>query len=697
MMVNLTRAHQSSRSDPGAEAGVGDDLARVICAPKWMRIVHWTLGLAATVLAFAGFWRNRAVYLRTVDNSDLLFYADLCRDMVQGQYPMKGWNPPSAPFFFPDMIASFASFLVMPNLASGYCLFAGFMIAALLACLYWAAGDYQPARSPRALVVGIAAVALFALSFAGNSGFWGIFRWMIVPNAHGGGAVTGIVLIGLGMRLLEQPSRNRFITFALLSCLAITSDFIVLPHYLIPLLIGGVYQWLRRRGRISTVLLMIAIVLAVSFGADTLVKYIARRVGVAAHPIAAHPITWADFVANWNRFRRDVWLIAGPGTALFVLLGIGVAGACAAIATARRSLVGMRLQLLGVIAVMSCLAALAAPVPFDIWANIDCSRYLLPLLVMPLLLLIVAGLVFLRRIPPLAWTTVAALGLACTILVSLPALRGSPVDHATVFYTAEVQFVDTVARKHHLHAGYANYWQCRPINMFSRENIVASDLRLEKGDLEAFSWMNNPNRWARKPRRDGSGFPIYDFCIVFSDVADVIRAQCGPPAAVEQGFGLTMLVYNRPQDVMFRNIGRARAEFAAHIPPPRKVLPPYLAMNYPRASGAPWSIAGSIELPPDGLELHLSGTGGGDFMDVSANQPNAYELTFQQGRDIVATQRLDAINASGLHARGISLVPILGGRPFDIVRIRATGARDHPTVAHLFVFDDPILHPESER
>ena len=186
------------------------------------------------------------------------------------------------------------------------------------------------------------------------------------------------------------------------------------------------------------------------------------------------------------------------------------------------------------------------------------------------------------------------------------------------------------------------------------------------------------------------------FCVLGAEEYKFLHAHFGPPAAIEQEGGFRVMIYNRPEDVVFRNLCRARAERAARMAPLRKISPKLL--SWPRSGTTRWNIIGTSELTPGAdLVVQMEETASADFMDISTHQPNTYDVTFEQGREIVGTFRLDPIAAPGLRARAVSLMPILHGKPFDSIRIRAVGAGEHPIVAHLFIFDDVIAHPENGK
>jgi hypothetical protein len=661
------------------------------------------LGLASLVLAYYGFWRVRGEYLHSVDNTDLLYLAALYRDLSSHAFSLQGWSLTPAPYFLPDMLFFFIASAVTPDLPSAYSLYAAIYLTCMLGSFYWIARRVASSRSDRILVVGFVALLMSALCRPHgphDSPYAFVMHWVLAPTGHGGGLLTGIVLIELGVQLLERLTLGRLMAFVLLDFAAIFSDRLTLTEFLLPLIIGStIVLLLKRRWTPLLALLVIGISSFLALkSADAYIAWTANH-GPIRIPVIVPFVPTAGMRAEiWGKFVRDWKEIAGPASPVFILLVTSIVAA--SIVTAReyrgrrkgsepKRQMGLGIFLL--IVSLSCVSAVAVPIRMCYWANTDNFRYSLALLGLPPLLLTLCGAAILTRFSARSQVVAAGATFILGVVFWLPALKVPPVDGNEIFDGALVKFVDDNVIKHGLHHGYGEYWASRKIVMASKTAVMINVI--DDVDEPPRFWVDNPNHWCKLPARSDEAYPVYDFILALEKDQQNIVSHFGPPAALEELYGYALMIYNRPTDVAFRNLGRVAAIDAANARLPSQVGRPKI-LNHLKFEATAWnSDKARVIAPGTQLVLKIEPAIGGDLLQVMTNTRYAYHLEFRNGSTPVGAFNLPGKAGSGLHIQYVPLRPITGGKPFDLVIITPPPGSGEYSVGTFVVLPDPVLSP----
>lgn len=685
--IDLPEIHRPALRGHGS--GAGWQLAKAM------------LGVFALGLAFYGFWRIRGMYLSWADNADVLYLADLYRDLVSHHYPLTGWRLTPAPYFFPDMPLFFLSAAVTPNLPSAYCLYAGIMLLAIFGCMYWIASAISASRADRLLAVGMAALLMFLLALSSRS-YWVPMRWLLAPSGHSGSLLCGLILIALSLDLMRRPTRNRLIAFASISFIALASDQLLLGQFIAPI-IGATLIWAfiyRSRQQLTTCTAITASSLIAWRAAIWLVHSIARGSSFQI-PDIAPALAPSSLIAHWwPQVKQDWHEVAAPTTPLFLVTLASLVAVVMILIhlrsgsrRARTDRAAQPMTFITWVAIASLLLSFGVPVLTSMWGNIDCFRYELSFLVLPLLLLTICFVYWLRRLPGPAGTGVGLSACAIGMGLCLPVRNVPAFENTKAFYPPTVAAFDQLKRQYGLHAGFSDYWLSRSVAMLSREHLLMSPVEARENTLSPTLWIDNPNHWCQSPEGKRGEYPIYDFAVCTPTIEAKIRERCGAPAKVVECAKSRVLIYNRPTDVLFRSIGRAEATTAADAPLASRVVK-IRFLNHAKPLGYLWAGPDTkILRPGQRLELRLDKPIAADVLSIAARSGMAYQIELKMGEKTVGNAELKAIGDDNLQPYDFLLTPITGGREFDQIIITAGKEADLHSIGSVMAFADPLLHP----
>lgn len=281
-----------------------------------------------------------------------------------------------------------------------------------------------------------------------------------------------------------------------------------------------------------------------------------------------------------------------------------------------------------------------------------------------------------RARPPVApppWPLLAGGVIVAGILI-LPQARALPRAELRLPYPNYSRCLDRLASEQDLHVGYGDYWSSRHLTMLSRRGLTINQLQLVH--LTPESWVNNRERYARGER--SARYPRYDFILLgFFNRAELL-ARFGPPAGERRCDGVPILLYNRPEDLAFRNFVRVPALVDAGRAPPTEVL------GLPE--GNRWRPDGDplpAPQPTDALVLPFARPVSGDVLELSADGAHAFAVTLQTATGATHGVQVPPVPGAGCRARHVRLPRDLGPITQATVRKSAGAA-----VAHLFVYED---------
>ncbi|HVZ31389.1 MAG TPA: hypothetical protein VG963_03130, partial [Polyangiaceae bacterium] len=198
------------------------------------------------------------------------------------------------------------------------------------------------------------------------------------------------------------------------------------------------------------------------------------------------------------------------------------------------------------------LATLAATLAAVVVSNVWSQRYVLPVYVLPLAFGVIVG-VPLRSSLPRAWFRAFELG---TLFVGVVIARRT--DRQTLHSKASLQSSTRSCLDHYfaeqgLSAGYAGYWQARPQMLLGRTPVTLAQVH---GRLQPHDWASN-TYWRTRGYSPELGPPRFSFAIDAGLDEHWLEQRFGAPRARHSCFGQQIWVYDRPQDVEFRNYVRS--------------------------------------------------------------------------------------------------------------------------------------------
>ena len=694
--MNDSASLSSNPSAPPQRADVAAKTGRVAR-------IEIICGIVCLLLTFYGFWRERALPLTFIHRNDGHCLLMLYSDLVSHEYSLQGWSLTPAPYFFPDMPVLFGAMKIAANAGVGYCLYDGLMLAVVFACYYLIAGFVIRSAAHRTLIVGWAALIFLLLCRWPNTSYWITAGWFLTPGGHGGGAVAGLSMIALAARLLWKPSKLGYVLFGIISFISAASDKLFVPHYLAPMLLAAFYLAWRHRSTLKPAIILGAIVVLVQLTSGRAVVWASRKFGFEVPLFIPPPQSLETLTRTWKLFAADVPRVAGLISPMAWLVALSIVGAIAVALWNRRRLDAddhgrdrqSNFIFVCIVAAVSCCGAIALPLVTSFWVNADCVRYLDPLLLFPPLVLVCAGAVTMARMPERSRAWLAIGPTVLLICFWVPVLKAPRVSYRQIFRgVPDVGFVDRVARKYHLHTGIGDYWFTKPVTLFNRSGVVLNELDFLDGHPKPRWWINNRNRWIHKPASQGPGYPIYDFALFAAQLKPDVEKMFGPAAAVEGGSGLLLYVYNRPEDVVFRNYFRGVATYGKKTS--RRRVTNYKNLNTPKQSQFPWNGPGVTFInPKENLTLQFDRDGGGEYMEIGVKCDDTYELEFRHGAQRVGVLRTTPSNIGGINALRFSLLPVTGGKLFDSIQIHPIGGDGkNYSISHLLIYDDPLFHPD---
>jgi hypothetical protein len=648
-------------------------------------------GLAAAIaLLCAGLWQLTAHFTLAHFNSDLLFVESVFRDLADHR-PLQ-WCMPRVVGLFPDL----ALFLPLRALSGdlGLALFgyAAAAIAAWIAGAAWLLGQARPKLEPS---IGLPLVAAACVLVAGLNGAPSPLPVALWPMYHGGVLVAGLPLSALALHAIRKgwtPARASLwvaLVAAILFC-----DLYLLPQIVGPLSLAA---WLTRKDRdeerrilVGGVLLGIAIVvdllllwlllrLGLDFsmnpalaaatqllsplgmlgavgaliGAGAIVYGVVRlpsrvRVGVVSI-VAIAAIAGVAIVARANcaNLVCSVPALVGGAPLLWIAAFAGIGAAVAALVRREAALRPIALFLL--LAVGSSLLCGAVG-----WQQMSDARYLEPVYVLSILLGAPLAIAQLRASRWIDLGCLAAVAASGALL-----LAAGPIASARAPYPDAVRCLDRAHAELGLHDGYSGYWTAKYTKALSHTPGLTLST-MQSGTLTIDPTIAN-RAWFL----DGSGqLPRYDFAIVVDErVPDegvgpwdslkgpILESRFGAPASVRRCGAFDLWIYDRPEDLAFRNHLRIPSLQLLGRPLPSRVAP--ASLNDWRRDGSAIDQSGQpgvIPIAPGAtLEVTLDPVEA-NVVEIALGAGEAIELDVSGTRFPVGTRAGD-----GLRPRYLSL------------------------------------------
>ncbi|MEO8183076.1 MAG: hypothetical protein ABI895_29960 [Deltaproteobacteria bacterium] len=500
------------------------------------------------------------------DHADGLWVVSFAHDVLHG-IPLRGWRLPGAPVYFPEL------FSVLVSSGLGFGTRSSLLIHAVCSWLLLAGGIYWGLRLggvgvARALRIGFAVLLVYVLLHSGSS----LLQPFEYPFSHGGVVLVGffgLLYIAHGLeRGFELRAWLVAVFFLGLSCAsdrAILAQFVA-PALLVVMMFLALSAGLRHRLFWALGLLMLAPLL----GQLTTVLI---RWSIGVSPGGYHSrYGWVRSARTLLRVYDDLQHLAldRPLLAASVLLPVlflswrALAAVCAGVRSRRAGASNggsvtaeSWLSCAGIAVLVSTLGAVVAA---NVWDGPASFRYLLPVFLLPLALgVIVAGPSHLRL--GSGWARLFELTLLfLLVLVATRTERRIPRRLATLDSPSRA-CLDSYLTEAGLYAGYAEYWSARPTMLLGQAGVTLAQVT---GRLAPKWWADN-RFWYTRGFSSGRDRPRFSFVITQRLDVRWLGERFGPPRVEHHCFGFEVWVYDRPEDLEFRNYlrsGVARATTA---------------------------------------------------------------------------------------------------------------------------------------
>lgn len=184
-----------------------------------------------------------AIYLSGVGgsfalNSDMIMPYVVYADAVAGTQALSGWLLPESPYWFPDLIVTWAIRSVTPLLVAVN-VFAFVQVGAWLLLARWLLGMLAPHATRLAwLLFVLAWLALVLLTLqVTDSWLDRLAQYLFVPSTHAGSLLATLASLGIVLRMQRAPrDLAPVVLFALLAVAIVLSDRLYAITCLLPLL-----------------------------------------------------------------------------------------------------------------------------------------------------------------------------------------------------------------------------------------------------------------------------------------------------------------------------------------------------------------------------------------------------------------------------------------------------------------------------
>jgi hypothetical protein len=492
------------------------------------------------------------------DHADGLWVLSFAHDVWHG-LPLHGWQMPGAPLYFPELTT------VLITTGLGFGVRSTLLIYGMLTWLAIGAGVYAGLRvrgveRSRALESAAGALLVYLLLNCG-SGFLQTFEF---PFSHGGSVLVAFLsIVYLGHGLERGFGRVSSVAFAAAIGLSSASDRAVLAQ-LMPVSSVLALLLLTRTGpraRLSRALALLVIGGAIGTAITLLIHWrsglepgsVRPHLGLEAswHTLASVQSNFAALIAERPYFGASIVLpVLFSGWRVLSALGERWLGPREEFGSEAALPVDLWFASAGLAAITGTLAAVVV-------SNVWSQRYVLPVYVLPLAFGVIIGVPLQPKLPR-AWLRAIELGLLFVgVMVARHTDRNTSHARSTLI-TPTRACLDHYFAEQGLSAGYAGYWQSRPQMLLSQTPVTLAQVH---GRLQPHTWASNAY-WRTRGYWPGQGPPRFSFAINPGLDEEWLTARFGEPRTKQSCFGEQIWVYDRPQDLEFRNYVRSESALA---------------------------------------------------------------------------------------------------------------------------------------
>jgi hypothetical protein len=446
-----------------------------------VELFAWAVSLGILIV-FCTVCRRLALRLTADMNSDVLFLANVIRDLFVDHLPMQNWIFQPAHSLFPDGVLMAASMLVAPSTRHALFLYYLLMMVGLATVTVVAVRSIVPNLRDRILMV-VAPLSFLFLESSKSAFLMNFYH----PGHHGMAIVAGIASFAIAMQVLRTGVSSRLlVAFFGMQALTLGSDALYTVQGFLPLV-----TMLLLGTRASSLRLRALALLGVAIVALPVGRWIAKvphTFGIFQPEVASSVDYSYDRLVNGLVVlaplakQHPVLLVAAlayPALGL-AAVGGGLLGVDAPMPESRR-FARLSWGLWHAFLVASMLGTFIAVTTGGYLTDVYRVRYLDTLYVLPVLGL--ASLPFGDQSLFLLWFRRVALGCAfvLTLRMPLPTEASAPANVLTRV-SDETKCLDAMARATNIRLGYANYWSGRSQMFLSHEQLrfahVTRDFRV---------------------------------------------------------------------------------------------------------------------------------------------------------------------------------------------------------------------------
>jgi hypothetical protein len=515
---------------------------------RYVAVADGLLGCAVVVVACV-------VYLSGVGgafalNSDIVMPYVVYADAIAGEQALSGWMLPESPYWFPDLLVTWALRSVMPLLAAVNA-FAMLQIGAWLLLARWVLGQVAPRTARLAWLLFVLAWLALVLIALQQPDSWldRLAQYLFVPSTHAAALLATLASLGLVLRMQRAPrDRSPAVLLIALALAMVVSDRLYAISALLPMVGLAVLPVLDRRVRARTAL----IALGVLAGSEAW-RWFAGKSDVVSRygPVKSAPESAAQMASDFATLFGSHALASAIMVAALCALGAALVRAWRvhrsgadpdSTDTARAAA--------AVFIAGAVMLPLAASVALGRHTGLDSFRYAQTLL-LPLLPLAwwLADALARRAGVRAAWAAYALLAL----VTALAAVRLDTSERALrAEWRGQADCIDRVHAEHGLHHGLSRYWHANALTA-----MLASGAPVFSVSADLVSVPINKNiDWIGARARDAAAMPVIDFIDEYQFDTALLDRAFGVPRARVQCPLSTVRVY-APDDGVLGALYRA--------------------------------------------------------------------------------------------------------------------------------------------
>ncbi|MFO0840994.1 MAG: hypothetical protein U0797_01165 [Gemmataceae bacterium] len=642
---------------------------------------------------------------RTVNSDDLAFLG-YARDLCGSVYRVTDWCWCHSLYLLPDQLLFLPLSRLLPNPLHAYYLHAIALFLLQVASCAWLATRLITDRRDWLPFVSLQSLTLLFLvygqhTFPQQALFW--IGW------HGGVLIPGLVYLGLAIDLsgARPPRPHLMVALSVLAFLSTLSDRLFLGQFAIPVGICWLVMAWRRRLPFPRAFLLLAVAIG-SCAFAVLTQKRMAKFGLIRTP-GLPPVTWEarlDGILTLAEILQQMCVLA-PFCVLLLVVGLGVCfqhlyNSWRIGQSNETEGHDLAWDWIALFYPWCILGTLLAPVYAGLLRVYAHTRFFYPLVVPGSLLVITYWLRHSRQQGNRFALAPCCLLLCLTLLTVAqlpPVIRSFRKDRLDIATFGPAESLAKAIAAHGVRCGYAGFWEAKVLCV-AHPGHPASQLT---PDGSVFPWLTNLDYYFTDRRPElGRGIPRYEY-LFLSRRQDISLGQhpfwtrFGPPAAVVECGLDTVLVYNRPSDVGFRNFLRLPCLIEAKRPLP--VSSTHDGLRTYRPTGTPPSAAGVVRLElniPRAFPLERPIPVAGHVLELSLDHGDEYEVTFLHQHVEVGKARLRSAGqglSAGLNPFFLLIEDFVHDSTIDAVRVTPASGDGRFAVGHLFVYPDSRISP----